>query len=351
MIGRSKVGKGFYGCISYNLNDKRELSDEDKLRIAQDDGLQHKDRAEVLYYNRCYGNAAQLSKECNRVVKQNDRVVNPVFHFSLRLAPGDSLSKEQWVDIAQKLAREFNFQDNQYMVILHKDTPEQHIHIVANRVGFYGKVASDRNNYRRTAEFCRRIEKEYRLTEVQSPRQFQTQEQRQQQRHDSRKERLRVDIAQTLSRHSTYQGFEQGMKDLGYQVLKGRGISFIDDKKVMTKGSEVGFSLATIEKVLCLNSQRFEKLAELERLQKQASAEPEMPRPVTATEQLLARARQEHRHKSSPAYMVSQQIDALTKTVGNLLQGLVEPVYASQSIDPEFHFKQKKKKKQSQRPS
>ncbi|WP_350340365.1 relaxase/mobilization nuclease domain-containing protein [Paraflavitalea speifideaquila] len=95
--------------------------------------------------------------------------------------------------------------------------------MVANRVGFDGKVASDRNNFRRTAEFCRRMEQEYRLREVQSPRQFQTQEQRQQQRHDSRKEKLRVDIAQTLSRHSTYQGFEQGMKDLGYQVLKGRG--------------------------------------------------------------------------------------------------------------------------------
>ncbi|WP_315819407.1 relaxase/mobilization nuclease domain-containing protein [Paraflavitalea speifideaquila] len=122
MIGRSKVGKGFYGCISYNLNDKRELSEEEKERMMKEDGLQHKDRAEVLYYNRCYGNAAQLSKECMRVAKQNDRVENPVFHFSLRLAPGDSLSKEQWVDIAQKLAREFNFQDNQYIVILHNNT-------------------------------------------------------------------------------------------------------------------------------------------------------------------------------------------------------------------------------------
>jgi sulfur transfer complex TusBCD TusB component (DsrH family) len=42
------------------------------------------------------------------------------------------------------------------------------------------------------------------------------------------------------------------MEDLGYQVLKGRGISFIDDKKVKIKGSEVGFSLMKIEKILAL---------------------------------------------------------------------------------------------------
>lgn len=350
MIGRSKVGKGFYGCISYNLNDKRELSEEDKLRMMKEDGLQHKDRAEVLFYNRCYGNAAQVTKECNRVVKQNDRVLNPVFHFSLRLAPGDSLSKEQWIDIAQKLACEFNFQDNQYMVILHKDTKEQHIHIVANRVGFDGKVASDSNNFRRTAEFCRRMEQEYRLTEVQSPRQFQTKEQRQHQRHDSRREKLKLDIAQTLSRHSTYHGFEQGMKNLGYQVLKGRGITFIDDKKVRTKGSEVGFSLATIEKVLSLNTRLFEKVAELKQLRNQSIAEAEMTRPVTATQQLLAQARAEHKYKSSPAYKLGQEIDAISKMVGNLLQDLVEPVYVSQSIDPEFRLIQKKKKIRKLRP-
>ena len=41
---------------------------------------------------------------------------------------------------------------------------------------------------------------------------------------------------------NNYQQFEQKMKSLGYQVLKGRGISFIDDKKVKIKGRKVGFS-------------------------------------------------------------------------------------------------------------
>lgn len=45
------------------------------------------------------------------------------------------------------------------------------------------------------------------------------------------------------------------MKSLGYQVLKGRGISFIDDKMVKIKGSEVGFSLLKLEKIFAIKQQ------------------------------------------------------------------------------------------------
>jgi len=45
------------------------------------------------------------------------------------------------------------------------------------------------------------------------------------------------------------------MTELGYKVIKGRGISFIDDKKVKIKGSEVGFSLGKTERILFLRNQ------------------------------------------------------------------------------------------------
>jgi DNA-binding transcriptional MerR regulator len=50
--------------------------------------------------------------------------------------------------------------------------------------------------------------------------------------------------------------------------LKGRGISFIDDKKVKVKGSEVGFSLAKIEKVLELKGQLHKQKFETRRQQR-----------------------------------------------------------------------------------
>lgn len=44
-------------------------------------------------------------------------------------------------------------------------------------------------------------------------------------------------------------GFEEKMKFLGYKVIKGRGIFFIDEKKVKIKGSEVGFLFLKIESI------------------------------------------------------------------------------------------------------
>ena len=46
------------------------------------------------------------------------------------------------------------------------------------------------------------------------------------------------------------------MKQKSYQVIKGRGIAFIDSKGVYVKGSELGYSLARIEKMLQLSQQQ-----------------------------------------------------------------------------------------------
>ncbi len=131
------------------------------------------------------------------------------------------------------------------------------MHIVANRVGLDSKVASDSNNYRRIALFCRSIEKEYRLTQVLSPRAFLSPKERLIPRHDSRKEKLKNDIANILNKEqvNNYELFAQRMQALGYRIERGRGIGFIDEKRVRIKGSEVGFSLMTIEKILRLKNE------------------------------------------------------------------------------------------------
>src|SRR6185437_5942644 len=128
-------------------------------------------------------------------------------------------------------------------------------YIVANRVGFDGKVASDSNSYKKMADLSRRLEKQYNLKQVLSPRAFLSPEERRLPRHDQRKEKLKEDIRKTLKEVSLFPEFQKRMEGLGYQVIKGRGISFIDDKKVKIKGSEVGFSLAKIEKILTLKQE------------------------------------------------------------------------------------------------
>lgn len=255
MIGHVSIGKSAYHCISYCLEDKRELSKEQKAKLSAEEKLQHQNRAEVLFYNQCFGNKKELASQFRDVQKLSRRCEKPVLHLSLRLAPGENLSKAQLSEMGRTTAEEFGVSDHQYICVLHKDTKEQHIHIAANRVGFDGKAAKDGNSYKRMSALCRKLEKQYGLQEVVSPRAFLPPSERKIPRYDSRKERLKSDIRNSLEKSQSYPEFEKQMRNLGYQIIKGRGISFIDNKKVKVKGSEVGFSLAKIEKVLELKGQ------------------------------------------------------------------------------------------------
>jgi hypothetical protein len=256
MIGKVTTGASFYHCISYCLEDKRNLSEEQKKALSLQEGSQHKDRAEILEYNHCFGNKKELTEQFRDVGKLSRRVEKPVMHLSIRAAPGDQLTTEQWREIGRAAAKEFGLDDHQYISVLHKDTKQHHIHVVGNRVGYDGKVASDSNSYARMAALCRRLEKEYNLRQVLSPRRFLSPKERQIPRQDQRKEQLKADIKQALQDARSYQDFEKKMRDKGYLVDKGRGIAFEDDKKVRTKGSEVGYSLQTIERVLAQNKQK-----------------------------------------------------------------------------------------------
>lgn len=249
MIGTISTGKSFYHCLSYCLEDKQKLTLEQKISLSENDGVTHLNRAEVLGYNLCFGNKYELADQFRDVQRLSKRVEKPVLHLSLRLSPGETLSREQLTDLGQKLADEFDLTDRQYITILHRDTKEPHIHLVANRVGTSGKALSTSHNYLKMDRLCRRLEKQYALKEVLSARRFLSKEQRLIPRHDARKEKLTDDIRQTLEKVSDFFSFQQNMQNLGYKVLKGRGISFIDDKKVKIKGSEVGYSLATIERI------------------------------------------------------------------------------------------------------
>ena len=342
MIGNMTVGQSFSGCIGYCLEDKINLTEEQKIELSINENLQHKDRAEVIYYNNCFGDAKELASQFNEVRKLSARVEKPVIHISLRLAPGESLSKDQLVEIAQACAAEFKFDKNQYVCALHKDTREQHIHIVANRVGYDGKAVNLANNYRRMANFCRQMEKQYNLREVLNPRKFLSKEQRLIPRQDMRKERLKKDIRDTLQHVTTYQEFERKMKSLGYSVLKGRGISFIDDKKVKIKGSEVGFSLSTIERILELR-QKIEMVPQEEKIRAKMIQEYQPRHGLTASQKLIEQtymSAQFEQLQQSPFFKMQQE----------LFKILFEPQqgeYQSQSLDPNWlqELKRKKKKK------
>jgi hypothetical protein len=240
MIGKVIIGKSFRGCLLYCLHDK--LQKEHQATI--------KDRADVLLYNQCYGSNKELVQQFHDVRLLNQKVAKPVLHITLSLSPGESLDRSRLAAVAQSCATHFGFDKNQYVAVTHRDTGHQHLHVVANRIGLDGRTVSDSNSYQKMAAFCRKMEATHNLKPVLSPRRFLPKEEQHLPRLDQRKEQLKENIQQCLSTSHSYAQFEEGMLAFGYQILKGRGIAFLDAKGVKVKGSELGYSLGNIQQLL-----------------------------------------------------------------------------------------------------
>lgn len=319
MIGKISMGSSFSGCIKYCLEDKKQEQTQEAV---------FKNRAEIIVFNQCFGDKKELAEQFRDVRLLNQKVQKPVLHITLSLAPEDKLEKVKLMEMARECAKDMGFENNQYIAVSHIDTGHQHLHIVANRVGYDGKVVSDSQNYKKIAQYCRKMELKYDLKQVLSPRRYLSKEQRNIPRHDQQKERLQQDIKEVLGKCGNYEQFEQRMKEKGYEITKGRGISFTDEKKVKVKGSEVGYSLQKIEKILDLQ-QQLQQVSEDK--VKQEQAQKLQP----------ARTLQQYKQALQEVAHLQDKESFLTKTIGILLK----PQAGINSFIPQELLKQQQQKK------
>ncbi len=144
MIGKVVHGKSFRGCVLYCME---------------------KEHAEVLD---CYGvrmeSAEMAIRDFNRVKSLNTRLEKAVWHTAISFAPEDTIDNELMVKVARDYIEKIGLGNSQYLVIRHKDTSHQHLHIVANRITLQGDTVSDRFSMNRSASICDELELKYNLT-------------------------------------------------------------------------------------------------------------------------------------------------------------------------------------------
>jgi hypothetical protein len=104
----------------------------------------------------------------------NRRVVKPVFHMSLSLAPGERLTQEQWTKAAEHMlvGLGFNLKTNKYYVALHTDTNNHHIHITANRIKLelgYNLAGNTQRENLKACELASEIEDMFGLVKAAKP--------------------------------------------------------------------------------------------------------------------------------------------------------------------------------------
>lgn len=125
MKGMRKIkrGKNFAGVVQYALKP----------------GSHHKSDPIVIGGNMLGDSALELIVEFDGTKQLRPNVQKPVWHNSLRLPDGESLSAEQWSSIADDYMKRMGFSDTHLRCyVLHDDSAGQHIHIIASRIDMIG---------------------------------------------------------------------------------------------------------------------------------------------------------------------------------------------------------------------
>jgi len=243
MIGKVSIGKTFGGCVHYVMEkDRAEILDEKGVRIQ---------------------NAIVATQDFNRIRLQNPKIQTAVWHTSISFSYEDQVNNELMQKIAREYVQRIGLKGHQYLVVRHNDSKHQHLHIVANRVGYDGSITSDKWCKNRTARLCDHLEQEYQLTVA-----------RRHQRKDlsldkiTGKHRVKLEIRQTIQNQLDHgirsmellrrKLIRDGIEMRLYKRRNGKayGVSFRKDG-IAFKGSTIHRELSyyKLEKQLGLNRQ------------------------------------------------------------------------------------------------
>lgn len=132
MKGMQKIkrGKSFAGVVQYALKP----------------GAHHKSDPIIIGGNMLGDSALELIVEFDGTKQLRPDVQKPVWHNSLRLPDGESLTAEQWSSIADDYMKRMGFSDTHLRCYVLHDDEGQHIHIIASRIDIAdGKLYLGRN--------------------------------------------------------------------------------------------------------------------------------------------------------------------------------------------------------------
>ena len=151
MVAKISVGNSLYGAIAYN---------GEKINEAQ---------GRLLTTNRIYNDGSgtvdigKAMEGFHTFLPPQMKVEKPVVHISLNPHPEDVLTDIELQNIAREYLEKLGFGNQPYLVFKHEDIDRHHLHIVTVRVDENGKCISDKNNYYRSKQITRELEKKYGL--------------------------------------------------------------------------------------------------------------------------------------------------------------------------------------------
>ncbi len=151
MVAKISLGNSLYRALCYN----GEKINKENGRLLATNKI-YNDGSGKVNINRAY-------QDFKSWMPSSTRTERPMVHISLNPHPDDRLTDAEFTELAREYMEKMGFGDMPYMVYKHSDIARQHIHIVALRVGTDGRCISDKNNFYRSKDICRELERKYNL--------------------------------------------------------------------------------------------------------------------------------------------------------------------------------------------
>ncbi len=223
---RTGLGRSFGGLIRYLQQGHRDRPDLARVAWSSTRNLDTEDPAE----------AAQLMRYA---ASENPRVEEPVYHFGLSLAAGEHLTREQWEDAAGRVLRRMGLADHQAVLIAHRDTEKEHVHIVVNRIGDDGLAWRPFRDMVQAHEAIPAIEIEYDLSRTgreQAPPDLGAGAVREAMRTGVQPlaDRVREEAGHVFAQATGWVELEAGLAELGYRLEpaeRGSGLVVTDGSR------------------------------------------------------------------------------------------------------------------------
>ncbi len=218
MIPKITAGGGsFKGAARYYLHDKNANTRE-RVAWTHTENLLTDDCDKAWRVMAYTAKEAERLKEASGQKATGRKMTKPVFAYSLSWHPEQDPSPEHMLATARQSLELLGLSDHEAIIIAHRDEPQKHVHILANRVHpLTGLAANMGNSKLKLSDFARDYEREH--GKIYCPQR----EDNYRKRKQGKKTMYRdLNIAEAWQQADGGRGFAAALKERGYTLAQGR---------------------------------------------------------------------------------------------------------------------------------
>jgi hypothetical protein len=149
--GRTGLGQDFVSLVAYLTRGRPYATNPERVAwISSRHIVGLDDPARIAQVMRAHASAHFRTKK-------------PVYHFGLSLHASEHLSAEQWNQAVDQVLRRLGLGGHQALIVAHRDTANEHVHVVVNRAGDDGPTWHRHDDIYKIRDAVGRIELAYGL--------------------------------------------------------------------------------------------------------------------------------------------------------------------------------------------